>query len=104
MQEKKVAQTSHQQSNHESDPQVAQKLPTQLLMESAKNGALLPVKSLSYLESKSCDCHLNKNGGVGEEYKVQSTELKCRYISLYGTLYIFIGCVLPAQGSVHTMG
>ena len=62
-------------------------LPTQLLMEPAKNKqtnkqkkktkkkkrVLQPVKSLSYLESKSSDCHLNRK--YGEECKVQITTL-----------------------------
>lgn len=45
MQGENVAQISHQQSNHESDPQATQKLPTQLLTESAEKQASLPVKS-----------------------------------------------------------
>lgn len=47
MQGENVAQISHQQSNHETDPQATEKLPTRLLMESAEKQALLPVKSLS---------------------------------------------------------
>lgn len=74
MQGEKVAQISHQQSNHEGDPQATRKLPTQLLMESAEKWASVPVKSLSYLESKSSDCHLNRNRG-GEEHEVQSAAL-----------------------------
>jgi len=71
MQGEKVAQISHQLSNHESDPQATQKLPTKLL--SAEKQALLPAKFLSYLEFKCSDCHLNRNRG--KEREVQGTAL-----------------------------